>query len=81
MTVQEARAFAVDEMPFEKEITRLDRELFEALKALDPKVVRKRLKPWLFERSIEQLLSRRDALVERLERLAAEKGQAAVFSF
>ena len=76
-----SRAFAVDETPFEKKITRLDRELFEALKALDAKVVMERLKPWLFKSSIKQLLKRRDAIVEKLERLAEEKGEAAVFSF
>jgi len=79
--IDHSRAFAVDEMPFEDEITRLDRGLFEALEALDPKVVRERLEPWLFKRSIEQLLRRRDAIVERLKRLAGEKGEAAVFSF
>ena len=79
--IDHSRAFAVDEMPSEKKITRLDRELFEALKALDAKVVMERLKPWLFKSSIKQLLRRRDAIVEKLERLAEEKGEAAVFSF
>jgi hypothetical protein len=79
--IDHSRAFAVDEMPDEKKITRLDREFFETLKALDAGVVMERLKPWLFKSSIKQLLKRRDAIVEKLERLAEEKGEAAVFSF
>jgi hypothetical protein len=79
--IDHSRAFAADEMPFEDEITRLDRELFEALKTLDEQVVTEQLKPLLFGSSIKQLLKRRDKLVEKLERLAAEKGEAAVFDF
>ena len=79
--IDHSRAFALDQMPFEDEITRLDRELFEALKALDPGEVMERLGPWLFESSIRQLLRRRDVLVGKLESLAAEKGDAAVFPF
>lgn len=79
--IDHSRAFAADEMPFEDEITRLDRELFEALKTLDETVVTERLKPLLFGSSIKQLLRRRDELVEKLERLAAEKGEATVFDF
>jgi hypothetical protein len=79
--IDHSRAFAADEMPFEDEITRLDRELFEALKNLDEKVVTERLKPLLFGSSIKQLLKRRNELVENLEHLAAERGEAAVFDF
>jgi hypothetical protein len=79
--IDHSRAFAANRMPFEKEITRVDRELFEALKALEEETVMERLKPWLFESSIRRLLERRDKLVAKLERLVEEKGEAAVFSF
>ena len=68
-------------MPFEKEITRIDRELFAALKALDEETLRERLRPWLFnDRALRELLGRRDKIVARLERLAGERGEAAVIS-
>jgi hypothetical protein len=79
--IDHSRAFAQNEMPDEKKITRVDRELFEALKALDAETVTERLKPWLFGNSIRQLLERRDKLVGKLERLVEEKGEAAVLSF
>jgi hypothetical protein len=79
--IDHSRAFAADEMPFKDEITRVDRELFDALKALDAETVTQRLKPWLFKSSIRDLLKRRDKLVEMVERLVEEKGEAAVFSF
>ena len=33
--IDHSRAFAQDRMPFEKEMTRIDRAFFERLKALD----------------------------------------------
>ena len=79
--IDHSRAFAVDRMPFEKEITRIDRELFAALKALDEETLRERLRPWLFnDRALRELLGRRDKIVARLERLAEERGEAVVFS-
>jgi hypothetical protein len=78
--IDHSRAFAQNEMPDEKKITRVDRELFEALKALDAETVTERLKPWLHGSSIKQLLERRDKLVGKLERLVEEKGEAAVLS-
>jgi hypothetical protein len=77
--IDHSRAFAVDKMPDEKKITRLDRGFFEALKALDAEAVKDRLKPLLFGSSIRDLLKRRDKLVAKLERLVEEKGEAAVF--
>jgi len=79
--IDHSRAFSADRMPFEKEITRLDRKFFAALKALDEEAVTERLKPWLFEQSIRELLKRRDKVVSKLEKLANEKGSLAVFAF
>ena len=78
--IDHSRAFARNTMPFEDEITHLDRELFEALKALDAKTVEERLKPLLFGSSIRDLLKRRDKLVAKLERLIEERGEPAVLT-
>jgi len=80
--IDHSRAFAQDEMPFEKEITRLDRELYERLKALDEATLTERLEPWVFGGgSVRAILKRRDRIVTRLETLARERGEAAVFPF
>ena len=57
----------------------VDRPLYEAAKALDEATLNERLKPWLFGKgSVKDLLKRRDKIVQQLERLAEEKGEAAV---
>jgi hypothetical protein len=79
--IDHSRAFAVDKMPSEKEITRLDGELFEAIKALDEKTLKERLRPWLFDDgAVRSLLKRRDKIVAKLERLIEERGEAMVLS-
>ena len=79
--IDHSRAFAVDTMPFEDQITRLDRELFESLKALDEETLEERLRPWLFDdRALRALVGRRNKLVGRLERLIEEHGEAVVLS-
>ena len=68
-------------MPNEKKITRIDRELFAAIKALDEKTLTDRLRPWLFDDgALRKLLGRRDKIVAKLERLIEEQGEAAVLS-
>jgi hypothetical protein len=80
--IDHSRAFAKDEMPFMDDIKRTDRELFEALKALDEATLMERLRPWLFDDgAVRALLARRDKIVKRLETLARERGEAAVFPF
>jgi hypothetical protein len=80
--IDHSRAFAANTTPFIDEITRTDRELFEALKALDEETVTERLKPWLFGKSsVRALLERRDKIVERLEGLLETRGETAVFPF
>jgi hypothetical protein len=79
--IDHSRAFAVDTMPNEKQLTRIDRELFAAIKALDEETLRERLRPWLFDdRALRALLGRRDKIVARLQRLIEERGEAAVLS-
>jgi len=79
--IDHSRAFAVNRMPFEKKITRIDRELYAALRALDEKTLVERLRPWLDDDGdLRNLLGRRDKIVAKLERLIEEKGEAAVLS-
>jgi len=80
--IDHSRAFAVDRMPFEKEMTRVDRELFARLKALDEAALMKQVRPWvLADGTIRAILKRRDKIVARFEKLAQERGEATVFPF
>jgi hypothetical protein len=78
--IDHSRAFVKNETPFLDKITAVDRPLYEALKSLDRETLEARLRPWLFGTgSVKDLLERRDRIVEKLETLAAERGEAAVF--
>jgi hypothetical protein len=80
--IDHSRAFAANRMPFEKEMTRIDRELFGRLKALDRAALDEHVRPWvLSEGSIKDLLKRRDLIVARFEQLARERGEAVVFAW
>jgi len=79
--IDHSRAFIKNETPFLDKITAVDRPLYEAVKALDEATLDEQLKPWLFGRgSVRDLLKRRDKIVEKLEKLARERGEAAVFT-
>ena len=78
--IDHSRAFVEKETPFLDQITAVDRPFYEALKALDEATVSERLGPWLFGKgSVKDLLGRRDEVVAKLEKLAVERGEAAVF--
>jgi hypothetical protein len=80
--IDHTRCFAVDKMPFEKEMTRIDRELFERLKALDEAGIMKKVRPWvLSDGQARAILKRRDKIVAIFEKLARERGEAVVFPF
>jgi hypothetical protein len=80
--IDHSRAFASDRMPFEKEMTRVDREMFGRLKALDEPGIMKQVRPWvLSDGQARAILKRRDKIVADFERLARERGEAAVFPF
>ena len=69
-------------MPFEKEMTRIDRELFARLKALDEAGLMEHVRPWVLgDGSVRDILKRRDKIVAHFEKLARERGEAAVFPF
>jgi hypothetical protein len=78
--IDHSRAFATDKMPFE--LTRIDREMFNRLKALDEKAVMTEIKPWVVAGgTVKEMMKRRDQIVARFEQLARERGEAAVFPF
>ncbi len=81
--IDHSRAFARDELPRFDDIVQTDRQFYESLKALDEATVMERLKPWLFfgEKSVRQLLKRRDKIVAKLDELIEKRGEAAVFPF
>jgi hypothetical protein len=80
--IDHSRAFGSDTMPFEKEMTRVDREFVERLKALDEARLMERVRPWLLnDGMVRSILKRRDKIVARFERLARKRGEAAVFPF
>ena len=45
--IDHSRAFASNTMPFEKQMTRIDREMFAKLKALDEAGLMKTVRPWV----------------------------------
>lgn len=80
--IDHSRAFASDRMPFEKEMTRVDREFFEKLKALDEAMLMKAVRPWVLgDGPVRGILKRRDKIVAHFEKLALERSEAAVFPF
>jgi hypothetical protein len=80
--IDHSRAFASNTMPFMKQMTRIDREFFERLKALDEATLMAELKPWVLSGgSVRDILKRRDKIVAQFEKFAQEKGEAAVFPF
>ena len=80
--IDHSRAFGGNTMPFLKQMTRIDREFFEKLKALDEPTLMRELRPWVLTGgSVKDILKRRDKIVAQFERLAREKGEAAVFPF
>ncbi len=80
--IDHSRAFASNTMPFMKQMTRIDREFYEKLKALDEATLMREIKPWVLTGgSVRDILKRRDKIIAHFDRLAQEKGEAAVFPF
>ena len=81
--IDHSRAFT-DTMvqPFEvgRTATRIDKRFFEKLKALDKATLQRELEPWLPTRGVPVLLARRDAIVKGFEKMAAQRGDAKVFT-
>jgi len=80
--IDHSRAFASDKMPFEKEMMRIDKEMFARMKALDEASLMQHIRPLVLSDSqVRAILKRRDKIVADFERLAGERGEAAVFPF
>lgn len=80
--IDHSRAFGSNTMPFEKEMTRIDREMFARLKALDEAGLMKTVRPWVLgDGPVRDILKRRDKIVAHFEKLARKRGEAAVFPF
>lgn len=80
--IDHSRAFGSNSLPFEKEMTRVDRELFARLKALDEARLMERVRPWLLsDGMVRDILKRRDKIVAHFEKLARKRGEAAAFPF
>jgi len=80
--IDHSRAFATNTMPFEKQMTRIDREMMAKLRALDEAGLKKTVRPWVLgDAPVREMLKRRDKIVAHFEKLARERGEAAVFPF
>ena len=74
--IDHSRAFASDKMPFEKEMTRIDRAFFERLKALDEAGLMKQVRPWVLgDGSVRGILKRRDKIVAQLREARPGEGR------
>jgi len=54
---------------------RCDRQLFEKLKALDGNALAEKSKPYLNKDEVKAVMARRDKIVDRFQKLIAEKGE------
>jgi len=78
--IDHSRAFAADRMPFDKAMSRLDRETFGRLKALDFETLKARLGRWVVgDGNLREMLRRRDRIVAAFETEVRKSGEAAVF--
>lgn len=59
-------------------IQRCDRRLWEHLRSVEPGLIAERMRPYVGPKEIESLLARRELLIAHIEKLIAEKGEAAV---
>jgi hypothetical protein len=78
--IDHSRAFdarGVLRMPFEKNMTKIDRPFFEKLKALDKKAIQEHVGPWV-DFGPDPILRQRDTIVKKFEKLIKENGEANV---
>jgi len=78
--IDHSRAFdgrGAQRMPFEKNMTKIDRPFFEKLKALDKKAIQEHVGPWV-DFGPDPILRQRDQIVKKFEKLIKENGEANV---
>ncbi|MDQ1404629.1 MAG: hypothetical protein QOG55_258, partial [Acidobacteriaceae bacterium] len=74
-----SRAFRLNKEPKDyKELVRCDRQLLQRLKALDGKEFTEKTKGYLDKDEVAAVMMRRDKIVERFQKLIAEKGEKEV---
>jgi hypothetical protein len=74
-----SRAFRLNKDPKDpKDLTRCDRQLLQKLKALDGKELTEKTKGYLDKDEVAAVMTRRDKIVERFQKLIAEKGEKEV---
>jgi hypothetical protein len=74
-----SRAFRLNKEPKDfKDLTHCDRQLLQRLKALDGKELTEKTKGYLDKDEVAAVMMRRDKIVERFQKLIAEKGEKEV---
>ena len=77
--IDHTRAFRrIPSLPKAATINQCERSMYQKLKTLDEAAVRARLAPYLRSYELDALLKRRQLIVERLDNLIAERGEAQV---
>lgn len=75
--IDHSRAFTASmNMPFP--MTKIDREFYDKLKALDEATIKARMGKWLFD-GPKPLLKRRDQIIAHFDKMIAQYNEAAVF--
>jgi len=77
--IDHSRAFErSSRLPYSKKVTACERRLWTSLRELDEDTVRQRLEPFLEGKEISTLLSRREKLIDHIQKLIDKKGEDAV---
>jgi len=78
IVIDHTRAFTPDKK-FAHTLERVDSELWQKMKVLTEEQLTEALGEWLDKRMIRGMLQRRDMMQEQIDKLVAERGEAAVF--
>ncbi len=77
--IDHSRAFRNSKKLIEEiKLQRFSRSVLEALRGLEMEALRETLGKWLSKRQLEAMLARRNLIVERADKLIAERGEEAV---
>ena len=77
--IDNSRALTTDTGRRVHELTRIDRDLWDRMEALDEPTLTAALGEWLTDAEIRAILERRDEMQEDIDAMVAERGEAAVF--
>jgi hypothetical protein len=76
--IDHSRAFVTD-TKLRNELTRVDRELWDRMLALDEPTLTNALGAWIDRGSIRAMLKRRDAMKKAIDALVSHSSEAAVY--